>query len=252
LSELHAIPGLLLPDWPAPIRVKALTTTRMIDGFSKAPFDQFNLGDHVGDERAAVAANRAKLCDKLGLFDAPRWLKQVHGTGVIELPNSHRAEADASYTHHPEQVCTILTADCLPILLAAYDGSEVAAIHAGWRGLAAGVIEACIAKLRTRPVDLLAWFGPAIGPGAYEVGPDVRNVFVQHAREAEMAFRAASNDRFLADLYFLARLRLQAVGVRSIYGGHLCTFSDPQRFYSYRRDGASTGRMASMIWLTDT
>lgn len=245
----------LVPDWPAPANVRACCTTRQ-GGVSQAPYAGFNLGDHVGDDPRAVQANRAYLQQALSLPAQPAWLQQVHGTTVLRLPQAkaHGAQADASVTAQPGRVCAVLTADCLPLLFCDRKGTAVAAAHAGWRGLAAGVIEATVAELAVAPEALLVWLGPAIGPAAFEVGEEVRQAFVAHDAQAAAAFTvsgtsATDSGRWLADLYALARQRLQRLGVTQIYGGGLCTYTDQQRFYSYRRDG-TTGRMASLIWLT--
>ncbi len=241
---------MIYPDWPAPVNVSAVTTTRL-GGISKLPFDSFNLADHVGDEPPAVQQNRDYLQQCLQLPTAPAWLNQVHGETVVDIAQcGERPPADAGISTRVGQVCAVLTADCLPVLLCDREGTRVAAAHAGWRGLAAGVLERSTEALNTEPVRLMAWLGPAIGPAAFEVGDEVRQVFVdQHAQAAE-AFSNATDGRWLADLYQLARIRLLAAGVDAVYGGGLCTFSDRERFYSYRRDG-TTGRMASLIWLDE-
>jgi YfiH family protein len=238
----------IIPDWPAPANVRALTTTRH-GGVSLPPYDSLNLGDHVGDEPHAVAENRRRLCDGLGLPAAPHWLSQVHGTGCCDaalVPTG--SEADAQFATRPGVVCAVLTADCLPLLLCDAAGRRVAAVHAGWRGLLHGVIENSIQAMGAGS-ELLAWLGPAIGPTAFEVGEEVRHAFVAHDPRAEAAFAPAGADRWLADLYLLARQRLTACGVSRVYGGEFCTYADSERFYSYRRDG-QTGRFASLIWLT--
>lgn len=238
----------LEPDWPAPACVLAACTTRS-GGTSAAPYTSMNPADHVGDVPAAVQANRARLQQQLGLPAAPVWLQQVHGVDAV---NAARVQgvpvADAAWSDRPGVVCVVLTADCLPLLLCEREGHCVAAAHAGWRGLAAGVIEQTVHALPVAPESLLAWLGPAIGPGAYVVGEEVRAAFLAHDAQAASAFRPAAVGGWHADLYQLARQRLAAAGVQAVYGGGLCTFTDPRRFYSYRRDGA-TGRMASLIWL---
>ncbi|MBL8527764.1 MAG: peptidoglycan editing factor PgeF [Burkholderiales bacterium] len=236
----------IAPDWPAPTRVRALITTRA-GGVSGGPYAALNLGDHVGDEPAAVAQNRACLAAYLPA--APLWLRQVHGTAVADaLRDRPGCEADASFTHTPGRVLAVLTADCLPVLLAEETGAAVAIAHAGWRGLATGVIERTVAALGTEPANLLAYLGPAIGPHAFEVGNDVRDAFVRTDAQAAAAFQPTPSGKWLADLYALARLRLAKIGTSHVYGGDFCTFGDASRFYSYRRDGV-TGRMASLIWL---
>lgn len=238
-------------DWPAPAQVRALCTTRG-GGVSDGPFASLNLAEHVGDAAAAVARNRERLRRELGLPSEPGWLTQVHGCGVARVGRDPRGgEADAAIGDGPGQVCAVMTADCLPVLLCDVDGSIVAAVHAGWRGLAAGVIEVAVRRMGVAPDRLMAWLGPAIGPTAFEVGDEVRACFLAADAAVEDAFRRSPNGRWLADLYALARRRLAAIGVESVSGGGLCTFSEPRRFFSYRRDGV-TGRMASVIWLDST
>jgi hypothetical protein len=235
---------LILPNWPAPLTVRACATTRT-GGVSTGPYASLNLGDHVGDDPAHVAENRARLRRELGLPAEPLWLTQVHGIAVAE---GQGADADASVAFGPGTVCTVMTADCLPLLLCDRAGTRVAAVHAGWRGLLAGVIEAAVARLDTSGAELLVWLGPAIGPDAFEVGDEVRAAFVAEDAAAAAAFRPSPAGRWLADIYALARRRLARCGVNAVYGGELCTYHDAERFYSYRRDGV-TGRMASLIWL---
>lgn len=241
--------SLIHPDWPAPRRVLAATTTRG-GGISVAPFDALNLGAHVGDDPAAVRHNRARLGEVLGLRHEPAWLQQVHGTTVARLPRSDpAAAADASFTTEPGRVCVVLTADCLPVLFCDEAGTMVAAAHAGWRGLASGVLEAAIAALPCPPQRLLAWLGPAIGPAAFAVGAEVRAAFVADSADAARAFHpGAASGKWLCDLYALARMRLQRAGLSRVSGGGFCTFSEGARFYSFRRDGAC-GRLATLIWL---
>lgn len=234
------------PDWPAPANVRACATTRA-GGVSRGSWQGLNLGDHVDDDPVAVAENRALLAAELGLPAEPHWLSQVHGTRVC-LPDEAPACADACFENRPGRVCAIMTADCLPVLFCNAAGTRVAAAHAGWRGLLAGVLENTVAAFDDPGGRVLAWLGPAIGPAAFEVGDEVRDAFVAASASAGRHFRASESGRWLADLYGLARDRLAAAGVRQVSGGGLCTFSDPQRFFSYRRDGV-TGRMASLIWL---
>lgn len=241
-----ALGDLLIPDWPAPANVRACVTTRA-GGVSVAPFDSFNLGDHVGDDPAAVAENRRRLQALLGCQAA--WLSQVHGVAVVEADPAQVTEADASWSTTPGVACAVMTADCLPLLFCDRAGTRVAAAHAGWRGLAAGVLEASVAALGCPPAEVLVWLGPAIGPQAFEVGAEVREAFVaQHAAAAEAFVPSVNPGRFMADLYRLARIRLAVSGVAAVYGGGLCTFGDAERFYSYRR-APRTGRQASLIWL---
>ena len=285
--------SLLLPAWPAPARVRALTTTRRgfapgdagsfaagpmgtamgtatgtrtgtgtgtatgtAAGASAGAFADFNLGSHVGDDAGAVAANRARL---RGVLPAePVWLNQVHGTLVIDVPAASQSgeavmhavppEADAAVTRAPGTVLAILTADCLPVLLCDRSGSVVAVAHAGWRGLAAGVIENAVCAMAVPASGIMAWLGPAIGPAAYEVGADVADAFTGNDPGAAAAFAPRAHGMFLADLYALARRRLAQLGVAQVSGGEACTYGDAARFYSHRRDGR-TGRMASLIWI---
>lgn len=237
----------IVPDWPAPRAVRALCTTRA-GGVSGVPYDTFNLADHVGDAPECVRENRRRLQAVAALPATPVWLRQVHGTRVIDAAKGGaEAEADGSMANARGVVCAVLTADCLPVLLCDRAGMRVAALHAGWRGLAGGIIESGVAALSVPPESLLAWLGPAIGPRAFEVGPEVRAAFLQGDAEAASAF-VPHRDRYLADLYALARRRLARAGVGAVYGGGLCTVAEPERFYSYRRDGRC-GRMASLIWL---
>jgi len=237
-----------VPDWPAPPRVRALCTTRQ-GGVSAGPYAGFNLAQHVGDAPGNVAANRALL--RTLLPAEPLWLNQVHGTALAEYRGqSIPPTADAAVARSADQVLAVMSADCLPVLLADKAGSVVAVAHAGWRGLAAGVIERAVEAMRVPPGDVLAWLGPAIGPRAYEVGADVRRAFAgSDDAQSAHAFAPKADGKYMADLYALARQRLTALGVGSVHGGDACTYSEPGRFYSYRRDGA-TGRMASLIWIT--
>lgn len=236
----------IVPDWPAPAQVRALVTSRN-GGVSREPYRSLNLGTHVGDDPLDVMENRRRLRDRLPA--EPKWLIQVHGVGVVDAQRLTRpVEADAAYARSPDTVCAIMMADCLPVLIADREGAAVAVAHAGWRGLAAGVIENTVRAIGLPPARLLAWLGPAIGPCAFEVGPEVRDAFVGEDAAAAAAFAPHRAGKWLADLYNLARLRLRRAGVPGIHGGGLCTWSDPQRFFSHRRDQV-TGRMAALIWL---
>ena len=239
---------MITPDWPAPANVRSLITTRS-GGVSAAPYASLNLGDHVGDNPQHVMQNRAVL--KAQLPAEPRWLKQVHGIAVADACMVG-AEADASVAFQAGEVCAVLTADCLPVLLCDQSGTVVGAAHAGWRGLLNGVIESTVAAMKVPSSALLAYLGPAIGPQAFEVGDEVRAAFVVENPEAASAFspgdQQAETQKWLADIYELARLRLEKLGVAGVYGGGLCTYTDAEQFFSYRRDGV-TGRMASLIWL---
>lgn len=238
---------MIYPRWPAPAGVKAVSTTRR-GGLSTAPYDSMNLAGHVGDDGTTVAGNRTLLRQRLALPAEPLWLDQVHGNRVVDAAAPSGSAADASFSRIRGAVCAVLSADCLPVLFCARDGSAVAAAHAGWRGLAGGVLEATIEALQIAPEHLLAWLGPAIGASVFEVGAEVREAFIAGHAEAATAFVARPCDRWLADLYALARLRLRAAGVDAVHGGGCCTYSEPDRFYSFRRDRV-TGRMASLIWL---
>lgn len=236
----------LTPDWPAPANVRACVTTRA-GGVSLEPFDSFNLGDHVGDDPAAVAENRRRLTAELGC--RPAWLSQVHGIDVVEADPAVVSTADASWSATRGIACTIMTADCLPALFCDRAGTRVGAAHAGWRGLAGGVLEATVDAMGVAPAELLVWLGPSIGPRAFEVGAEVREAFLAGHAEAERAFVPSANaGKFMADIYELARIRLAAKGVTAVYGGDFCTFTENERFYSYRRS-SRTGRLASLIWL---
>jgi len=239
---------MIYPQWPAPAHVRAVSTTRT-GGVSQPPYDSLNLASHVGDQDGAVRANRQQLVKQLGLAVEPVWLEQVHGDKVVNAAlAAGTPPADASYTQQPGVVCAVMTADCLPVLFCDRQGEVVAAAHAGWRGLAGGVLEATVAAMGA-PVDsLLAWLGPAIGPADFEVGDEVRATFVDRQAEATAAFSRSGNGQWLADIYQLARFRLASAGIEHIYGGGFCTFSDSHRFYSFRRQ-STTGRMASLVWI---
>ena len=253
--------SVVLPaDWPAPPGVQAFTTLRHGAGTSLPPFDQFNLGNRVaanGDDAATVERNRTELVQRLALPSTPHWLRQVHGTEVLQctaagsaMPAASEPLADAAVTSTPGVVLAILTADCLPVLFAEVGGPALGAAHAGWRGLAAGVLENTVAAMAAPAGDVIAWLGPAAGPQAYEVGEEVFQAFIARDAAAAAAFAPTRPGHWHVDLYALARQRLVAIGVTRVYGGKLCTISEPKRFYSHRRD-ARTGRMASVIWRTD-
>lgn len=253
-------PFALAAGWPALPGVHALVTLRHGAGQSQPPFDDFNLGNRTsaeGDDPVTVERNRAELAQRLALPSSPQWLRQVHGTGVqrfdapLAAPRAAADEpvADAAVTAVPGTVLAILTADCLPVVLAARDGSDIGAAHAGWRGLADGVLEATVAAMHAPAEQLQAWLGPAAGPQAYEIGEEVHAAFVDHSPVAESAFTATRPGHWRVDLYVLARQRLVAAGVlpEHVHGGGLCTISDPARFFSHRRDRRS-GRMATLVW----
>jgi len=250
MSWISADFPLLLPDWPASARVRSAVSLRA-GGVSLASYGSLNLGVHVGDDLACVTQNRERLRAALQLPSEPVWLKQVHGTAVAQLPaKADTLEADAACSTSVDTVCAILTADCLPVLFCDEAGTVVAAAHAGWRGLLNGVLESTVQSMNRPSSQLLAWLGPAIGPQAFEVGSEVREAFVARDAAATQAFIAGAPGKYQADLYLLARQRLQKVGIERITGGDLCTYNDAERFYSYRRDGV-TGRMATLIWLQD-
>jgi len=242
----HSESGVIEPDWPAPPGVIAISTERR-GGTSTGAYASLNLGDHVGDAPADVTDNRRRLVAQLGLPSPPCWLTQVHGRRVLDLDAELPGEADGAVTSVVGRVCAVLTADCLPVLLASKDGSRVGAAHAGWRGLAAGVLPAAVTAMRVPPAELVAWLGPAIGPASYEIGAEVREAFVARDPSAERCFAVTRPGHWLADLYGLARLSLAAAGVEAVFGGGFCTFSDPARFFSHRR-AAPCGRMATLIW----
>ncbi len=264
----------IVPDWPAPSQVRAVSTTRT-GGVSTGVYASLNLAAHVGDVAECVEENRRRLCVVLDLHKQPHWLKQVHGAQVATIGHIKNplfptnvgervgvrggaeatqeirfmATADTAITQSIGEVCVVLTADCLPVLFCDRSGHTVVAAHAGWRGMAAGVLEAAIAVMRTPPENILTWLGPAIGPSVYEVGEEVRVALTQDQPQAEQAFDTASNGKWLCDLYLLASQRLRRMGIRHIYGGGFCTFTDKDRFFSYRRDG-ECGRMGTLIWLS--
>lgn len=245
----------ITPQWPAPANVRACITTRT-GGLSAAPYASNNFGLHVGDNPAAVQRNRAALCESLGLQQAPQWLEQVHGVKVVVAQGDGLVRtADGSYSRTPGQACLVMTADCLPILLCDKAGTQVAALHCGWRSLAKGICARALKQFSGAPGELMAYLGPAISQPKFEVGVDVLEAFFksarspQHAEAIAQAFVSAQRPlHFYADIYALARAELNALGIVDIYGGDYCTYSQSEQFYSYRREGV-TGRMASLIWL---
>ncbi|KLN46157.1 hypothetical protein AAY77_10615 [Providencia rettgeri] len=241
---------LIFPDWPQPKSVSSCSTTRA-GGVSLPPFDSLNLGDHVGDIPNAVSENRQRLEALAQLPQQPVWLEQVHGTDVLQLVGDkiHNSQADAVYSNQVGQVCAIMTADCLPVLFCNQAGTEVAAAHAGWRGLCNGVLENTINQFISPANEIIAWLGPAIGAEKFEVGKEVKEAFVNQSSDLASAF-VPYNDKYLADIYLLARKKLRAAGVTKVYGGNFCTVSDENRFFSYRRAG-KTGRMASLVWVNN-
>ncbi|MGH8110186.1 MAG: peptidoglycan editing factor PgeF [Arenimonas sp.] len=254
--------SILKANWPAPKNIHAFTTLRHGMGFSLAPFDEFNMGNRnseQGDDPAAVEKNRDLLLKEFSLPDKPHWLRQVHGIDVLRFENApaHSANflqdepvADASVTSRKNVVLSVLTADCLPVLFCneTGTGTEIAAAHAGWRGLADGMLENTVHAMNSKPENIIAWLGPAAGPASYEIGVEVRDAFVNHDKNAAAAFVPTRENHWRVDLYWLARMRLQAVGVTKIHGGNHCTISEPENFFSHRRDKV-TGRMASVIWM---
>lgn len=239
---------IIVPQWPVPQGVAACSSTR-VGGVSLPPYDSLNLGAHCGDDLTHVEENRARMFAAGGLPSKPVWLEQVHGKDVLTLTGGSydSKRADAAYSNIPGLVCAVMTADCLPVLFCNRAGTEVAAAHAGWRGLCEGVLEETVACFSDQPENIMAWLGPAIGPDAFEVGPEVRDAFMAKDANAGKAFRPAG-EKYYADIYQLARQRLANVGVEQVYGGDRCTFSQKDDFFSYRRDKI-TGRMASFIWL---
>jgi purine-nucleoside/S-methyl-5'-thioadenosine phosphorylase / adenosine deaminase len=241
--------GWIVPDWPVAARVCALATTRS-GGTSRGAYAGLNLATRVGDDPETVKRNRAVL--RRHLPSDPVWLEQVHGTEVVDAElaasQSVPVRADGAVTRSRRRVCAVLTADCLPVLLASRKGDVVGIAHAGWRGLASGVIEATLGRMAVPPQDVVAWLGPGISQAAYEVGQDVRDAFVGGDAGARDAFRPAASGKYQADLYSLARRRLDAAGVAAVHGGGYCTYTEPERFYSYRRD-RTTGRMATLVWI---
>ena len=253
--------NILAATWPAPKNIHAFTTLRNGMGVSKPPFDQFNLGNRngeQGDDPITVEKNRELLVQAFSLPSRPHWLRQVHGVDVLRFDETaknsgdfHQDEpvADGSVTSKKNIVLSILTADCLPALFCNTDGSEVAAAHAGWRGLASGMLENAVRTMNSEPENIMVWLGPAAGPRAYEVGAEVRDAFVQYDKQAELAFVPRRDNHWKVDLYQLARMRLQSMGIVKVYGGDHCSISEPDRFFSHRRD-QQTGRMASLIWMS--
>lgn len=242
----------ITPHWQAPNNVIALSTARK-GGYSLAPYDSFNLGLHVGDEQHLVEKNRQLLIEQGNLPYYPKFLNQIHSTQVIELPNNDEIiNADAAYTNQANQVCLVMTADCLPVLFTNFQGNEVAAAHAGWRGLCEGILENTVAKFSCPKNEIIAWLGPAISQRYFQVGQEVLNAFLAQDPHSHQAFSAdkRENGKYFADLYQLARFRLKALGINKIFGGEFCTYSENDKFFSYRRD-KQTGRMASLIWFTD-
>lgn len=244
----------IIPNWPAPTNIRAFSTTRL-SGFGKSPYDNFNISTYVGDDLKTVIKNRQKLRHDLHLPAEPFWEEQKHTTNVIHLNHENIISAkrvfDASFTTEKNLVCVVQTADCLPILLCDTDGTIVAAIHAGWKGLLNGIIENTVKAMQTENKNLLAWLGPAIGPKAFEVGKEVYEQFIAVLPEAKNAFIPSQNnpEKFFANIYLLAKQRLNNLNITHIFGGEYCTYTNKELFYSFRRDKGVTGRMASLIWI---
>lgn len=239
-------------EWPAPSNIRATTTLRT-GGHSKGPFSSFNLGYHVNDDPQSVRYNHEKLIRELDLLTPPYWLNQIHGTHAVQieptLPTNTTLTADASFTQHPNLVCAIMTADCVPILLCNKKGTLVAAIHAGWKGLLGDIIAKTINSLPCSPNDLMAWIGPAIGPDHFEINETIYNSFIQKNSVLKEAFFQPTPQQWYADLFTLTRLILNQNQIKEIFGGHWCTYREHDLFFSHRRDGGITGRMATLIWL---
>ncbi|WP_417883999.1 peptidoglycan editing factor PgeF [Vibrio rumoiensis] len=242
--------NIVLPNWPAPKNVKAFASTRL-GGLSSGVYQGLNLGMHVNDDNDIVQANRDEVVQLLNMPTSPVWLNQTHSTTVVELlkPTQHVLDGDGSVTSHNKIVCAVMTADCLPVLLTNTDGTQVAAVHAGWRGLSDGILENAVQRF-TKPSQVMAWLGPAIGPSAFEVGEDVYQTFTQYDSHAKDAFTVCQLQpkKWLADMSILATQRLNQAGVEQVFASQRCTFSEPEYFYSYRRDGL-TGRQATFIWI---
>lgn len=244
----------ICPDWPAPETVQAFTTTRK-NGYSVGSYASLNLAQHVEDDHSIVERNRDRLIKKFNLPSQPVWLQQTHSNTVIKADNFQHSlvppEADASWTSNSNVACAVLTADCLPVFFTNKQGDRVAVTHAGWRGALNGIITSSFLTMGIAAEDCLVWLGPAIGAENFEVGADVYKAFTHKNSENDIAFRQIDNQHWLCDIYQLARIELQQLGIQSIYGGGLCTYFDEENFYSFRRDGARTGRMASLIWLAE-
>jgi YfiH family protein len=242
----------IIPDWPAQSNIKSLATTRL-GGFSKHPYNSLNLAGHVNDSPDHVAANRALLKQQGKLPAGPSWLQQVHGTAVVNAragsgPDEVNAVADGSVCDVPNIVCAVQTADCLPLLVTTKSGKKVGALHAGWRGLTSGIVESGIKAMGVEPGQLMFWMGPAIGPDHFEVGEDVLQAFEQRYKADNKIFTETGEKKWHMNIYQAARQVLSQNGVQQVYGGDFCTFTDEERFFSYRRDGIC-GRMASLIWM---
>ncbi len=236
------------PNWPAPKNIKSLCTTR-ISGASQSPWESFNLATHVGDNLTHVEKNRQRLINQGGLPSEPQWLNQTHSTIAVQLDNFDNRNADASITQKVNQVAVVLTADCLPLLICNKQGTEIAAIHAGWKGLLDGIVINTITAMQSKPIDLMVWLGPAISQAHFEVGVEVKQQFSESYQHTEQHFKTLSSHKYLADLYGLAKDQLSQLGVTGIYGGGFCSYTEKDKFYSYRRDGV-TGRMASLVWIS--
>jgi YfiH family protein len=250
VSSEDSLP-LILPEWSAPRHIKAFTTTRR-GGISEGPYQTMNLGLHVGDEHAAVLENRRRLLQVMSMPCEPLWLNQTHSAKVIDADVQGVCAADGAYTDHSGVVLAVLTADCLPIVIVDRDGIELAVVHAGWRGLAGGIVENAVGRFRS-VCGLQAWLGPAIGSRAFEVGDDVKTAFVTKVGSHEQFFKPGiSAGKYWCDLYALARAELVAAGCDQVFGGQYCTYSQSEYFHSHRRDGTPSGRMATVAWIVDS
>ena len=240
---------IIKPDWPAPKNIVAFTTTRN-GGVSYDGCSSLNLGNRNADSADNIATNRKILRTKMQLPNEPYWINQTHSKIAITIDHHYKiTEADASFTTEIDCICVVNTADCLPLLVCNREGTAVAAIHAGWRSLVSGIIENTLDLFPQAPEEILVWLGPAIGPEVYEVGDEVRDAFLEHDPQAELAFKPSPNDRWLMDMYLLARQRLQKKNITAIYGGEFCTYTQNDQFFSHRRD-SKTGRQASLIYRT--
>lgn len=247
---MRARSAFIIPDWPAAPWIKTYATTRYAGGVSLAPYDSLNLAAHAGDTPAAVSANREFVKRELSIPSEPAWLAQPHGGQVIDPNTDNERKADGACTRKPKTVCVVMTADCLPILLCDRAGTRVAALHGSWRGLASGIIDSGIERMQCKPGEILAWLGPAISAKHYEVDAPVRDPVLARYFSCRKAFEASHAEHWFFDLYEAARILLASGGVEAVYGGEFCTYTEPERFFSYRRDGV-TGRMASFIWIEE-
>jgi len=241
--------SIIEPDWPTPKNIKSIVSTRC-GGVSSAPWDSFNLATHVSDDAKDVSENRRILVERAHLPTEPEWLNQTHSVDAIDLDQSENRDGDASITTQKNKVAVVLTADCLPLLVTNKQGTEIAAIHAGWKGLLEGVVIKTLLAMQSKPRDLMVWLGPAISQKHFEIGDEVKHQFCKKYHHAQTHFEAKPNNKWMANLYGLVRDQLAELAVTDIYGGDFCSYTDQHKFYSYRRDG-ETGRMASLIWIEE-